>query len=109
MELNLGGLEQGRYKVEYSFQTDFNGQKDKPINYKITGDLATDEFSAVIGVNTITNDIPIAYGYYVDVTEVMAQANLTWGIMFEDQTGGNGFVIDFVDLMTQRVGDIPTP
>jgi len=104
-EMVATGLVPGRYKIEYSFQADFNTQKDKVMNFQLTGEFAGVEFGKSISTANLANEVGHNYSFYKDLTAT----DITWGIHFRDATGGQGFSVDFIDLMLQRVGDTPIP
>jgi hypothetical protein len=101
--LTVTGLVPGRYFLGYSFQADFGANRDKILAVQLTGDAAGDEFGDTISTGQQHEKKNRYYGFYLD----LAVTDYEFGIVFRDDTGGLGFIIDYVDLMLEYKG--PTP
>ena len=106
VELVTPVLPAGRYLLSYAIQVDMNAQKDKVLAYKTVGDFPSDEFGVMIPTaNTGGTKISENYSFYKDLPD----GALTYGMNFRDISGGNGFTVDFVDIMVMWVGFTPAP
>ena len=103
LTLSVTGLIAGRYYLSYSFTADFQSHKDKPLAYQLTGDAAGYEFAITISTANVTEKVDHNYGYYVDLPD----GDYSFGIVFKDVSGGQGFIIDYCDLMLMYLS--PTP
>lgn len=103
--LTAVGILAGRYLISYSMQLNFNTEKDKEIAYQITGDIAGDELAQSQSLASTVGKKSVDYSYYID----LPAGDFTYGIQFRDVTTGRNLLVDFCDLMLDRVGDTPIP
>ena len=98
--ITTGALPAGTYAIGYSFETNFNSVKDKPLIHKLTGDYAGNEFS---------QSIPAAQTgffknrYYAFPKTITEGTIITHGIEFFDPDGTHGFTVPFCDVFVRRL------
>ncbi len=90
----------GKYVIEYSMEINFNGHKDTPILFAVTGDYAGETFSESVGASQVSYMKSRRYGFPKDVSEGTI---ITHGVEFADPDGTNGFVVNFCDVNVYRV------
>jgi len=91
-------LPAGTYMISYAFQIDYNGTKDKPAFFSMTGTFSdTDPFSDNAPANGDKRNR--LYGF----PKVWAGGVMTLGLNMHKDAGISQFDCDFVDLMVQRV------
>ena len=93
-------LPAGEYMISYSYELNFNGQKNQPAISQLIGDFAGSEFSDSIGDNDI-GDKNRAYAF----PKTLTAGVYTLGIQMKKSAQFSAQLdVDFVDVMMQRVG-----
>lgn len=95
-------LEAGLYMIGFSFQADFHGQKNQPLNTLITGTFGGSEYSDSIG----DNDTGFKTRYF-GFPKPWAGGAITLGIDCKKASSFSAQCdIDFIDVMVYRVGNV---
>lgn len=93
-------LEIGIYELAYSFEANFNGQKNQPMFFRVTGTYAGAEFSESIG----DNDTGIHNRYYCYPVEITSKSDVRLALVFKKGVSfTEQFDLNFVDVMIKRV------
>ena len=92
-------LEAGTYMIGYSFQVDFNGSKNKPMFFQLTGTYGDPtEFAEVAGDSDADHKNRL-YGFPKD----WAGGAITVGLNMKKDPGLGQLDCDFVDVSVHRV------
>ena len=93
-------LEAGVYMISFSWEADFNDQKNQPFETQITGDFAGNIYSDSIG----DNDVNIKTRYYAFPVELPG-GPVTIGVQGRKSAAFiSQLNVDFIDIMVYRVG-----
>lgn len=97
--LTTDALPAGTYMVGYSFEIDFQGNKDKPLLFRMTGTYAGEEFVESVPAASTHGFKSRFYLFPKIVTEGEV---ITHGLEFQDESSA-GIIIDWCDVMIYRV------
>ena len=92
-------LPAGKYMIGYSFEVNFNGHKDKAIEFRLTGTYAGDIFAET--APTKAGD-DLKNRYYMFPKDVSEGTIVDHGIEFNDP-GAAGITVAWCDVMCHRV------
>ena len=97
--MTTGDLPAGKYMLGYSFELNFNNNKNKPAYFSMGGTYGSATKFAVIATDVTADDLNRYYSFPKD----HAGGPITISLLFQKDSGTDVQTVDFADVMVMRV------